>query len=336
MQYVPFGPELEGVPNIIVDGQGNDATVLALSHWPGNATPPELKADSSAEIVIKYLRSSDAAALRRGADAVSNNHFDIDGLIGIWALLNPDAALERAELLVAIAECGDFERWTGEQATKIACALRGLEELESSPLHQGFAGTDDANEAKERTAFACGEMLPLVMKLLEDVDSFEEFWRDEFEQVMKGRELFAKGAVGIKEMPEVDMAVFALPEAVHAIALNEQTECSRVVLMIDENRYIVRYRYESWVEYQSREVPPRIDLKPFADLLQTFEGNPGYWEADDVASIVPVMRFRKEDDDMAPSSITSGLFVNLLAQFLGDNAENESLLWSPATAQMGT
>ena len=105
-------------------------------------------------------------------------------------------------------------------------------------------------------------------------------------------------------------------------------------LMVDENRYIVRYRYESWVDYVSREVPPRIDLKPFADFLQTFEGNPGYWEADDIASIVPVMRFRDEDDDMAPSSITSGLFVNLLAQFLGDNAENESLLWSPATAQM--
>jgi len=30
MRYVPYGPELEGTPNVIVDGRGNDATVLVL------------------------------------------------------------------------------------------------------------------------------------------------------------------------------------------------------------------------------------------------------------------------------------------------------------------
>ena len=100
--------------------------------------------------------------------------------------------------------------------------------------------------------------------------------------------------------------------------------------------YLVRYRNESGVEYPGREFPPRIALGPFADFLQTFEGNPGYWKADDVASIVPLPRLQDEDEDVAPSSITPGLFVKLLAQFLGDNAENESLLWSPATADMGT
>ncbi len=60
MRYVPFGLELEGVPNVIVDGVGNNATVLALSHWPGASTPAELKADTSAEIVLNYLRSTDA------------------------------------------------------------------------------------------------------------------------------------------------------------------------------------------------------------------------------------------------------------------------------------
>jgi hypothetical protein len=131
--------------------------------------------------------------------------------------------------------------------------------------------------------------------------------------------------------------VFTLPEPVHPMAINERTRCSRVVLLFEESHYLVRYRYESWVEYQSREIPPRIDLGPFAELLQTFEGNPGYWEADDIASIVPAMRFREEVDDpasagaIAPSSITSGLFVKLLIRHLADNAENESLLWSPAS-----
>ena len=109
MPYVPFGPDLEGVPNVIVDGAGNDATVLMLSHWPGASTPAELKADTSAEIVLNYLRSPDRESLLAGAEAVSNNHFDIDGLMGLWAMLNSEAALANADKLVAIAECGDFE-----------------------------------------------------------------------------------------------------------------------------------------------------------------------------------------------------------------------------------
>ncbi len=333
MRYVPFGPELEGVPNVIVDGVGNEATVLALSHWPGAATPAELKADTSAEIVLNYLQSPNADSLRGGAEAVSNNHFDIDGLMALWAMLNPKDALANADKLVVIAACGDFDRWTGEAAAKAVCALHGLERLESSPLHGGLAGISDQHAL---TAYLYASMLPFVQTLLDNIDSLEEFWRDEYGRVEAGRQLLERGGAGMKEMPEVDLAVFTLPEDVHPIALNERTQCSRVALLIEEFRYLVRYRYESWVEYQSRDVPPRIDLVPFADFLQTFEGNPGYWEADGVASIVPVMRFRNEEDDNAPSSITSGLFVKLLAQYLGDNAENESLLWSPAMAKLET
>ena len=104
MRYVPYGPELESTPNVIVDGRGNGATVLTLSHWPRNDTPPELKADTSTEIVINYLRSSQREAYRQDAEAVSNNHYDVDGLISMWAVLNPDAALERAEALIATGE----------------------------------------------------------------------------------------------------------------------------------------------------------------------------------------------------------------------------------------
>lgn len=333
MRYVPYGPELEGVPNVIVDGLANAATVLALSHWPRSATPEALKADTSAEIVFNYLRSPAAHTLRANAEAVSNNHFDIDGLMGLWAMLNPEEALEHVELVIAIAECGDFERWSGEHAAKAVCALHGLENMESSPLFEMLAAIDDPGE---RMAYLYNEMFPFVPVLLRDIDSLEEFWRDEYERIIAGRRLFEAGNAGLKEMPELDMAVFTLPEDVHPIAINERTQCSRVVLVNEEFRYVVKYRYESWVEYQSREFPPRIDLDPFADFLQTFEGNPGYWKADDVASIVPLLRLQDEEEDIAASSITPGLFVNLLAQFLRDNAENEELLWSPATADMGT
>ncbi|MCH8993622.1 MAG: hypothetical protein IH959_01475 [Chloroflexi bacterium] len=329
MQYVPYGPELAGVPHVIVDGQGNDATVLALSHWPGNQTPPELKADSSTEIVLNYLRSSRRDEYRRDAEAVSNNHYDIDGLMSVWAMLSPEAALERADLLVAIGECGDFDRWSGAQATKVTCALHGLEMLPSSPMHQRLAAVQDD---LERTALQYREMLPLVPQLLDDIDHFEEYWRDEYRQVEVDREFLVNGEATVQESAELDVAVFQLARPVHDMALYEQTQCSRVVLVIDEHRYDARYRYESWVELQSRRPPPRIDLRPFADLLQTFEGNPGDWEADEVQAIVPRLRLVGPEGDPSPSSITPGLFVRLLAQYLRENESNQELLWSPQTA----
>ena len=331
MRYIPYGPELEGVPNVLVDGRGNDATVLVLSHWPRNRTPSELKADSSTEIVINYLRSPQREAYQQGAGAVSNNHYDVDGLMSVWAILNPEAALEQAELLIAVGECGDFDRWAGERATKITCALYGLESLSSSPIRQGLAGIRDY---LERTAFLYRETLPLVPQLLGDIDRFEEYWREEYQQVESGRELFARGEATVREMPEQDLAVFELPHKVHDMALYEQTHCSRVALVIEGHRYQARYRYESWVELKSRRPPPRIDLRPFAGLLETFEGNPGEWTADEVQRTLPRMRLRGPEGGTSPSSITPGLFVRLFAQYLRENASNQELLWSPYTADV--
>jgi hypothetical protein len=330
MRYVPFGPELEAVPNVIVDGRGNDATVLVLSHWPRNMTPSELKADSSTEIAINYLRSPERETYRRGAETVSNNHYDVDGLMSMWAVLNSDAALERAGLLVATGECGDFDRWSGERATKIACALYGMESQRTSPLRKGLEGQHDY---LARTAFLYDRALPLVQPLLDDTDSFEQYWRTEFERVQTDRELFACGQATLQENPEFDLAVFQLPRPVHDMALYEQTECSRVALVIDEHRYQVRYRYESWVELQSRKPPPRIDLKPFADLLQTFEGNAGEWAADDIRRTLPRLRLRGPEGGTSPSSLTPGLFLRLLTQHLRENAANQDLIWSPDRAE---
>ena len=86
MHYVPYH-RLGNIPNIIVDGAANESTLLTLSHWPQSGTPWALKDDLSAQIVFRYL---DQPAFHVAVDAVSNNHFDEDGLISLFALLHPD------------------------------------------------------------------------------------------------------------------------------------------------------------------------------------------------------------------------------------------------------
>jgi Family of unknown function (DUF6687) len=74
-RFVPY-PDLDGIPNVVVDGARHADTLLTLSHWPHSGTPPALKEDLSAQIAFRYLDSPD---LRVDAEVVSKNHFDEDG-----------------------------------------------------------------------------------------------------------------------------------------------------------------------------------------------------------------------------------------------------------------
>src|SRR5947207_12527040 len=90
-----------GLPAIGCDGRVPGAA-LDLTHWQGNRTPSEFKADTSTEIALKFVASAEAAA--RWDDAiVVNNHFDTDGALSCWALLAPERALAERDLLIAAA-----------------------------------------------------------------------------------------------------------------------------------------------------------------------------------------------------------------------------------------
>ncbi len=116
-EFVPY-EALGEHPNIIVDGAPNDFTVLTLSHWPKSGTPAELKRDTSAEIAFAYL---DTPKFHRNVDFISNNHFDQDGLVGVFTLLNPDMAENHRALLIDADTAGHVRTYAN-----LAAAPPGL------------------------------------------------------------------------------------------------------------------------------------------------------------------------------------------------------------------
>ena len=86
MRFLPYH-ELDGRPNVIVDGSPTDGTVLTVTHWPGYPPPPEVVADTSAEMAFRLLEHPE---LMHGAALVSNNHFDQDGLVSIYTVVDPE------------------------------------------------------------------------------------------------------------------------------------------------------------------------------------------------------------------------------------------------------
>jgi hypothetical protein len=115
LRFVPYDV-LGGDPNVVVDGSATEGTVLTLSHWPQSAVPPGLEADLSAEMAFAYLGRGD---LHGPAAVVSNNHFHQDGLVSVFALVQPDAALARRGLLVDLAAAGDFATYRDRTAARV-------------------------------------------------------------------------------------------------------------------------------------------------------------------------------------------------------------------------
>jgi hypothetical protein len=169
VKYVPYS-QLSGVPNIIVDGAAQEDTVLTLSHWPGSGSPPEFRADTSTEIVLNYLQTKGAKKqYAPKVRAVSNNHFDEDGLCAVWAMLNPKLALEHQDLLVDVARAGDFDNYRRPQAAKVVFTIRSYADPQISPVVDELQGDDGSGSARYQA------LLPLLEAFLDDTDRYGPF-----------------------------------------------------------------------------------------------------------------------------------------------------------------
>ncbi len=316
MQYVPWD-ELAGRPSIIVDGYPAEGTVMTLSHWRGAGTPEELADDLSTQIAFRYLDRPDLAVR---ADAVSNNHFDEDGLCGIFAVLHPGDALERRERLIQVASAGDFDAFTEREAARVAFALGAYADEDRSPLGENFF----ARPYPDVASALYEEMLPRLPELVDDPGRFREAWEAEDSWFARDDERVRAGYTRIEERPEIDLAIVTLSgeaDAVtlddevgilgcHASAINNRTGMHRILAMRGR-RYQLRYRYETWVRYVSRPTMPRIDLAPLADELTTSESGEK-WTFDGVDGLTPSLRLKGAGE----SEIPPEAFVRTVTDFL--------------------
>ncbi len=156
-EFVDHDGRYEGEPPAIgCDGLVPGAA-LDLTHWRGNRTPREFKADTSTEIALKFVASAETA--RWAGAVVVNNHFDTDGILSAWTLLEPDLALANRDLLIAAAEAGDFDEWPGlDDGLRLDAAIRAL----------SASSRDDAA--------AYEEILPRLNDLIHHLDDRRDLW----------------------------------------------------------------------------------------------------------------------------------------------------------------
>ncbi|HET7152547.1 MAG TPA: DUF6687 family protein [Candidatus Kapabacteria bacterium] len=308
--------KLGGIPNIIVDGSANESTVLTLSHWPHSGTPKELKDDLSAEIVFRYL---DHPEIHVQAEAVSNNHFDEDGLIGIYCLLNPEEAQKQREFLIDIARVGDFNKYSDRNALHVALTIAAFADKSRSPLNPAvFRGSypDQAGSLYRHIL----ERLPEIMK---NPEQFHSYWESEEAQIATTEKAIESRAIQIEEIKSLDLAIVTLPGSDHpSYSDDPKAAChptglynalhSFCVAIMQGNYYEVQYRYESWVQHQSVRPRARVDMTTLAGHLTNEEKNGAKWEFDGVDDLMPRLYLNGSNE----SSIAPQRFRELLVNYM--------------------
>jgi hypothetical protein len=124
-KYVPFS-EVRKNKTIIVDSVHPHG--LVLGHWRGSATPELIRHDTSAGYVLNALK---LIPEQLEIPSVTANHFDIDGFVGVWSLLNPELATKHEQVLQQMAVIGDFRELNlklpgAHTALKLVCWLNYL------------------------------------------------------------------------------------------------------------------------------------------------------------------------------------------------------------------
>ena len=318
MRFVGY-EELGDTPNIVVDGAGNSATLITLSHWPHSGTPKALKADTSTEIVFRYL---DTPEFHVDAEVVSNNHFDEDGLVGMFALIEPVPANAMRSLLNDAAHAGDFGTYRDRRAARIVFTISAYVDKAVSPLDPAIFD----RPYPEQCASLYRELLPLMFDMATELERFEDYWRDEDHALDASEAAIGAGVVTIEEVPRIDLAVVTVPEGwsagpahrftqpdsspCHPMAVHNATRCNRI-LTIQGQRYDFLYRYESWVQYMTHPPPACADLEPLAERLTT-EESAGEWHFDGVGALTPCLTLQ----GAAESDITPADFRDQIVAYL--------------------
>jgi hypothetical protein len=306
MHFLPHNEAL--VPNIVVDGSSNAHTLLTLSHWPRSGTPRELKADTSAEIAFRYLDSPEFHVV---SEVVTNNHFDQDGLVGLYVLIDPVNAARYRDLLIDVASAGDFGVFRSRDAVRINFAVSTFADPETSPFPKTTFGQAYPLMAAELYV----RVLDVLPRLIAQPEAFRSLWADEDAALSESEALVANGDVTIEPHPDLDLALVHIPERLreerihrfafsqrsrlHPLAIYNATPCTRV-LMMQGQHVEFQYRYESWVQFVSRRPHARVDLGPLARELNLLE-NGGGWKFDGVDAITPRLHLEGKEESSIPA-----------------------------------
>jgi hypothetical protein len=329
MRFEFYHPGLDSVPKLSVDGTVDNS--IHFSHWQGNETPAAVKADTSTEIALNLIAAPDFNELTRGIELVTNNHFDTDGVLSVWTVLQGERALELRDKLIPAAEAGDFSEFSGEDAVRASIVIQGSDQASpndetGSPLACQLAGEDIDDDAR-----AYELVLPEVERVLTRTNDYEPLWRTAWERIATAIESFERGASTVEEFPDAKLSMITLaPEVFSPSGFNPTRHAAPYTAISRYARghifliatpvtggwvYRIDYPYYSWAETIVRPHIARHDLNPLVNQLKRFEKREGRWQLD-TREMTSAVKFVAADGTPGTSMIAPDEVAKILRTLL--------------------
>ena len=326
MRFQFYTDEMADLPKLSVDGTVDNS--IHFSHWEGNKTPEEVKADTSTEIALNLVTSPHRDELTQGIDLVTNNHFDTDGLLSVWSVMTGERAAEYRDVLIAAAEAGDFSEYSSETGIRASIAIQGSDQASpnndaGSPLARQLAGAEVDDDAR-----AYDLLLPEVERLITNINDYEDLWRDGWESIAKAIESFESGSSQVKEFTENDLSLVTLAPQIFSgsrfnptrhsapyTAISQYARGKLFVIAIPNSGgwfYRIDYPYYSWAETIVR---PHVQRRDFIEVLRRLsesERNPGNWKRDS-REMTSAVKFLDESGSLATSTQSPDEVASIVA-----------------------
>jgi hypothetical protein len=328
MRFEFYTEALANVPKLSVDGTVDNS--IHFSHWEANATPAEVKADTSTEIALNLVASPNRVALTNGIELVTNNHFDTDGVLSVWTVLNGERALAYRDLMISAAEAGDFSEYSSDDGVRVSIAIQGSDQAspnndDGSPLARLLAGEKVDDDAR-----AYELVLPEVERLLTNINDYESLWREGWESVVAAIESFERGESNVTEYSNLSLITLA-PELFSGTgfsptrhsapytAISKYAHGELFLIAIPAGSgwfYRLDYPYYSWAETVVRPRVKHRDLSGALQLLNNKEGNrDGRWQMDN-REMTSAVKFLDNNRMLAASRLEPQVVVEALQNSL--------------------
>ncbi|AYA37009.1 hypothetical protein D3Y59_08030 [Hymenobacter oligotrophus] len=291
LTFLPFAQaRRQAAATVVVDSILPRAT-LTLAHWRQAPTPELYRDDTSAGSALRALLQQPPEL--QGAQFVTANHFDVDGFVGVWALLNPGLAKQHETLLRMVATLGDFREldWQhplADTALKLVCWLNAKEK---ELFYPPFGAPELRRREDEASAEKFAWFLPAFAEVMQNPNLGRGAWVPEYERVRQATEVMQSSATQLHRYPELGLVVVHTPEPLPYYALFGPTAGYDMVLSCyNEQRYELEYKYTTWVDLESRPTLPRLPLQALAERLNELETTRRLWTCDAVTDTGPQMR----------------------------------------------
>jgi hypothetical protein len=330
MRFEFYSDAIADLPKLSVDGTVDNA--IHFSHWNGNKTPQSVKADTSTETVLNVVAAPNHNELTHSIDLVTNNHFDTDGVLSVWAMLTGERALDLRSRLIAAAEAGDFSEFSSVDGVRASIVIQGSDsptDKSGSPLAQQVAGRPVTDEAESYVV-----VLPHIEHVIKHTGQYESLWRGSWTRIEKALDSFAKGESRVEEFEDAKLSLITLAPTVfgsagfdpheHSVPFTAISHHARGELFLIATplnggwAYRIDYPYYSWAETVVRPKIKRRDFTSLAAQLNELEQNDqAKWRLDN-SELSSAIKFLGANSQLAASGLTPDDVAKQVRQTLRD------------------